>query len=233
MDIHKPKPWHGVREFLKEYVIIVVGVLTALGAEAIVENLHEQRLSAEAKAAIRDEINADITSIARRADSEACVARRLDEVTALLDAAEAGKPFEPAAEIGGPWEPGLVTSRWTAATAAGRTSLLSSEEQGQFARAYHPLELVGRRFQEEFQTWETLRALTGLRRLSPGMIDRQRIAVSQARSEDGSIRNAFNEAKGFAMLIGVKGDARLVNSRTVPKGYVLPICRPFTRSAEN
>jgi hypothetical protein len=30
MDIHKPKPWHGVREFLKEYVIIVVGVLTAL-----------------------------------------------------------------------------------------------------------------------------------------------------------------------------------------------------------
>ena len=33
MDIHKPKAWHGVREFLKEYMIIVVGVLTALGAE--------------------------------------------------------------------------------------------------------------------------------------------------------------------------------------------------------
>ena len=31
MDIHKPKPWHGFREFLKEYAIIVVGVLTALG----------------------------------------------------------------------------------------------------------------------------------------------------------------------------------------------------------
>ena len=25
MDLHKPKPWHGLREFLKEYVIIVVG----------------------------------------------------------------------------------------------------------------------------------------------------------------------------------------------------------------
>ncbi|MDB5442210.1 MAG: hypothetical protein JWP73_586, partial [Phenylobacterium sp.] len=33
MDIHKPKPWHGLREFLKEYAIIVVGVLTALAAE--------------------------------------------------------------------------------------------------------------------------------------------------------------------------------------------------------
>ena len=30
MDIHKPKPWHGVREFLKEYLIIVVGAQTAL-----------------------------------------------------------------------------------------------------------------------------------------------------------------------------------------------------------
>jgi hypothetical protein len=45
MDIHKPKPWHGVREFLKEYVIIVVGVLTALSAEAGVEWLHWRHLA--------------------------------------------------------------------------------------------------------------------------------------------------------------------------------------------
>ena len=29
MDIHKPKPWHGLREFLKEYLITVVGEKTA------------------------------------------------------------------------------------------------------------------------------------------------------------------------------------------------------------
>ena len=40
MDIHKPRPWHSFREFLKEYLIIVVGVLTALAAEAGVEALH-------------------------------------------------------------------------------------------------------------------------------------------------------------------------------------------------
>jgi hypothetical protein len=45
MDIHKPKPWHGLREFLKEYVIIAVGVMTALGAEAVVENLHWRHLA--------------------------------------------------------------------------------------------------------------------------------------------------------------------------------------------
>ena len=28
MDVHKPKPWHGWREFLKEYGIIVLGVVS-------------------------------------------------------------------------------------------------------------------------------------------------------------------------------------------------------------
>jgi hypothetical protein len=37
MAIHKPKSWTGWREFLKEYLIIVVGVLTALGGEQMVE----------------------------------------------------------------------------------------------------------------------------------------------------------------------------------------------------
>jgi hypothetical protein len=40
MEIHKPKPWHGWREFLKELGTIVLGVLLALGAEQVVESLH-------------------------------------------------------------------------------------------------------------------------------------------------------------------------------------------------
>ena len=56
MDIHKPKPWHGVREFLKEYAIIVVGVLTALGAEQAVEWLHTDHEISESRAALRAEI---------------------------------------------------------------------------------------------------------------------------------------------------------------------------------
>ena len=47
MDIHKSKPWHSVREFFKEYLIIVVGVLTALGAEQVAEATHERAIAAE------------------------------------------------------------------------------------------------------------------------------------------------------------------------------------------
>ena len=40
MDIHKPKPWHGSREFMKEIGTIVIGVLIALAAEQGVEAIH-------------------------------------------------------------------------------------------------------------------------------------------------------------------------------------------------
>lgn len=33
VEAHKPKPWHGPGEFLREYLIVVVGVLTALGGD--------------------------------------------------------------------------------------------------------------------------------------------------------------------------------------------------------
>jgi hypothetical protein len=42
MHIHLPKPLHGWREFLGEVGVIVIGVLVALGAEQVVENLHHR-----------------------------------------------------------------------------------------------------------------------------------------------------------------------------------------------
>jgi hypothetical protein len=56
MDIHKPKPWHGWREFLKEYGIIVLGVLTALAAEQVVENLHWQERTRTTNETLRENL---------------------------------------------------------------------------------------------------------------------------------------------------------------------------------
>ena len=63
MDIHKPKPWHSLREFLKEYVIIAVGVLTALGAEQAAEWVHLRNETAEAREALHAEIEHDLTVV--------------------------------------------------------------------------------------------------------------------------------------------------------------------------
>jgi hypothetical protein len=226
MDIHKPKPWHGVREFLKEYLIIVIGVLTALGAEAVVQNLHDARLAEEARQAVRDELNVDLTNMAMRFSRDACVIRRLDEIDALLDRAEAGGPFAPPGAVGGPRERALYTERWETAKSGGRLSLISSDEQRAFARAYGPLERARDLQQQELQVWLRLHALQGRRRLSPDMITVQRLAVTEARDLNALIHQSFNQGQFYALKIGVRGDARLQQPPVTATGGP-EICQPL------
>jgi hypothetical protein len=224
MDIHKPKPWHGVREFLKEYVIIVVGVLTALAAEAMVENLHERRLSAEARDAVRSEINLDLASLHQRDEWEPCVQARFAQLESALAAADAGRPFPTLTYIGRPNGIQFYTQRWEAATSGGRTTLLSSEEQLDFARVYAALKIFGDRQQEETATWGRLRAIEGVSHPSAETLARAREAFSEARQADYNIRRVLLGARGYAGRIGIKGDAKLVeiNHR------MAAICLPTT-----
>src|SRR6185437_6611981 len=82
MDIHKPKPWHGLREFLKEYAIIVVGVLTALAAEQGVEWLRAQEAMDALRGGIRRELILDRAHWEAVRAQDACVAQRLDAILA-------------------------------------------------------------------------------------------------------------------------------------------------------
>ena len=82
MDIHKPKPWHGVREFLKEYAIIVIGVLTALAAEAGVEWLHWRSSLGDARAALHQEVAANATLALVDLQQSACAAAKFDDYLA-------------------------------------------------------------------------------------------------------------------------------------------------------
>src|SRR5215469_10673094 len=78
MDIHKPKPWRGLRGFLKEYAIIFVGVLTALAAEQSVGWLHERAEVAEAREALKREIAANAGYARFSIEMEHCQAALLD-----------------------------------------------------------------------------------------------------------------------------------------------------------
>jgi hypothetical protein len=59
VEIHKPKPWHGWREFLKEIGIVVIGVLIALAGEQFVELLHRGEQARLAERAMRLELAED------------------------------------------------------------------------------------------------------------------------------------------------------------------------------
>ncbi len=85
MDIHKPKPWRGGHEFLKEIGTIVVGVLIALSAEQAVEWLHWRADVAEAREALKDEVREDVTLSAASVVESGCVLAGLQDFVAWAD----------------------------------------------------------------------------------------------------------------------------------------------------
>jgi hypothetical protein len=225
MDIHKPTPWHGVREFLKEYAIIVVGVLTALAAEAGVQALHERRLSAEARDAVRAEINLDLANMRRREIKEACIDRRIAELGEFVSKAEARAPFPAPRTIGQPGHLIVYTERWEAATAGGRTSLLSIDEQRDFARVYALLKEFEKYQDAELEAWSELLGLEGVQHPSEDLLARARGALGKARVADHRLRRDLAQAKDRAQRIGIKGeDAGLL----VQRDPVDPFCLPMS-----
>jgi hypothetical protein len=90
MDIHKPKPIHNWREFLKEYAIIVIGVLTALAAEQAVEWLHWQDEVTAARASLRSEMSVITNYYGQRVAIAGCVDKKLDSVGAIIAEVAAG-----------------------------------------------------------------------------------------------------------------------------------------------
>ena len=90
MDIHKPKPWHSLREFLKEYAIIVVGVLTALAAEQAVVRLEWAHKVRAAEDAMRTELLIDDgPEVYQRAAMHDCLQAKLDDIRAGVEAGAA------------------------------------------------------------------------------------------------------------------------------------------------
>ena len=103
MHIHKAKPLHGLREFMAEIGIIVVGVLIALGLEQAVESLHWNRKVALAEVRLRADLKDDSSYAAQYDILKPCAEAYLDRMQRDLlqhDAADMiqlygfGPPFE-------------------------------------------------------------------------------------------------------------------------------------------
>jgi hypothetical protein len=235
MDLHKPKPWHGGREFLKEVVTIVIGVLIALGAEAVVEKFHDARLAREARAAVRAEIAQDLANFQRQEQWRPCLDRRLVELSDLLSKAQRGLPFEPAQTIGNPGAYFVQTHRWEAAKAGGRTSLLSLEEQRQFGRLYTDLAAIYQHELAESDAWADLLALQGVARPSPELLGRAQMALAHARVENWRVRAYLREGLEIAASIGVQptpgwlADKKMLADRQL---LCLPISTPHDEAAK-
>ena len=136
MDIHKPKPWHGVREFLKEYAIIVVGVLTALGAEQGVQALDWQRRVADAEHDLNAELHANAVNAFERLASARCATEQIGGIRhALVESRDKGTavpPFPPYRRGNRAW----LTDNWESAKGLQLTGHIPTERLHAYSVAY-------------------------------------------------------------------------------------------------
>jgi hypothetical protein len=77
MEVHRPKPVHHWREFLREIGIIVLGVLIALGAEQTVEWLHWRYEASQAEDHLRRDSASILFSMLERLEIQKCQDGRL------------------------------------------------------------------------------------------------------------------------------------------------------------
>jgi hypothetical protein len=196
------------RKFAIELVTVVLGILIALGLDQIASAIRDAREVAEAREAIRGEVTTDLARIREHDKATACVSRRLDQLQAMLDSVEPDGRFRKPRWIGSPPRYGIETQRWSAAVESGRTSLLSTREQGSYGFLYTSLLYYYDLQNEEQLVWSRLGALAHVDRLSDdGRLSIQ-TAIGEARFYNASISQVTRILFGRAAGIGLKPKPR-------------------------
>jgi len=224
MHFHVPKPLHGWREFVGEVGIIVLGVLIALGAEQVIEAAHERQLAADARENVRAEAGTDVGFIRDRLATHACIERRLAELQTILSRSGDGQLNPRPSWISRPPVWPFFFGRWQAATASGRNSLFSPDEQGNFTVLYAIFNRFDEQQAREQIVWSQLRTLEWWRGpLGP----QERLSFANALQEAKYLAWDLNYAGTFAVRTG----ALMHLSSNPPPSQLHSICLPITDSS--
>jgi hypothetical protein len=159
MEVHKPKLVANWREFLKEYAIIVVGVLTALFAEQAVQSIDWRHKVDAAVSDMDNELSAgDGPQAYQRLIMHDCIASRLTAIQASL---ERGDRSATGKLIDGLWVPNRTWDSLAreAATASDVAAHMPHERMLQYRIAYEMVPAMQRLAEKELVDLGHLRAL--------------------------------------------------------------------------
>ena len=205
MEIHKPKAGHGVRGFLKEYLIIVVGVLTALTAEQCVEWLHWRHEVVEGRDHLRAEISFNEKVYAHRADVAACVQRNLAVLAVLIEGLDANtnRVFSVPRFVS-PQNGPINHEIWNSLSAAQVLVHFPKDELVKFSQFYQLREDAEYFMDRESRAWRQLHLLEGdPRRLSRQDITSLRVALGDAEEMSRGVATLSRDQLSVARELGL------------------------------
>jgi len=189
MDLHKPKPWNGWRDFLKEVGTIVLGVGIALAAEQLLEYFHhrsqlqvarrelaaelaENRHGMEVNRAqlpvIEAELAADMALLRRSRPSPGPLVGKLDYSIAGM---------------------GWRTGAWQTVQQNGSLELMPHVEMQNYAHLYGVLDVSGNNLVAQVQGMDRAAAIAD--RIAAGPVTTKDIEDLIAATSDAQARAMF------------------------------------------
>ena len=227
MHFHLPKPLHGWREFAGEVGIIVIGVLIALGAEQVVERVHQQQEGLQAERVIRNEIELNLGRLQSRRGIYGCVRGRIEEIQKLLDGTASEVTFVTPIWIGRPQYWSMLNSRWDAESQAGRAALIDPGRLSQYGGMYNRMQNLLNEMDAEQTDWAKLRTLEHLRRLDAAGALQMNLTLNDARYRNWRLALVTDQLFGWAKPLNLHP---LPNTTPSDRSTCLPITTTRARA---
>jgi hypothetical protein len=168
MHVHLPKPLHGWRELVGEVGIIVIGVLIALGAEQVVEDIHWNAETRAARRALDSDAQDSLASALFRKSEQPCIDRRLNEIATIFREHARGQAVVLHGSIGRPPALFLPTATWQVSVSSQAVVHMSLKERLNFGAAFQNYDNMNDLLRREQEAWLKLAVLDDPTVLSDG-----------------------------------------------------------------
>ena len=208
MHLHLPKPLHGWRAFVGEVGIIVIGVLIALGAEQVVEQIRWENEVRTARAELKGEMRHSDGVFAFRIAAKPCVARRLDAIDALVERAAKHAPVPRVGRLIPDIGNALNDNIWETRRASQTLAHFGDDELSLLGLYYLQLGNIRFFIGEEARDWGVIEVIEGdPSRLGPEDIAGIRVAIQHARFDNRLIAAIGSDELVYSRSFGVAAPA--------------------------
>lgn len=233
MHFHLPKPLHGWREFAGEVGIIVVGVLIALSAEQVVENIRGHHELRQSNRAMELELGESVGQAVIRVHASPCVEHRLDQLAAIVDQAAATHQLPPVPRVRPPqyftWPSGTYQSMISSDVA----NRQPRDRLEALSGVYDFIADLNEEQRRELDVWTRVFALVGPGRPFDAEDAREaRSAIADARSLDRVIDLRSLRIMQLLHSYAIPVDRASVEKYTNDAGLAErpPLCNPWGAS---
>lgn len=201
MDFKTLKPLHGWRAFFGEVGVVVLGVLLALGAQQLAQDIQMRSDVREFRRTINHEIALNLFTYEVRGRQIGCVDQRIDELRSWLAKARAGAPI-PAIRARGPFRLTQYRSAWDNREADVFNHLPMAVRQ-KYAEFYDELANNSVQLQQETDYWQRLWPY-----VEPGPISLQdrrliRTTLAMVENRNRDVQANFDVSRRIAAALGV------------------------------